>query len=190
MNQIHKNAVFSRYIWLIFLLYGILAAAFVVYVGAEKSIDQANEHRLLSVQLAEQLEQSSDNLTRMARAYTSTGKPIFKQNYEEILDKREGKAAPFADSDQDYGDLGLKDGTAQRPSAQPKNLAGEQKQALLDQMRAAHYTAQELALLTQSKQASDALTQLEHRAMAMVEQSPATDAAAHLAPIELLQSPA
>ncbi|HUM98985.1 MAG TPA: EAL domain-containing protein [Halothiobacillus sp.] len=190
MNQIHKNAVFSRYIWLIFLLYGILAAAFVVYVGAEKSIDQANEHRLLSVQLAEQLEQSSDNLTRMARAYTSTGKPIFKQNYEEILDTREGKAAPFADSDQDYGDLWLKDGTAQRPSTQPKSLAGEQKKALLDQMRAAHYTAQELALLTQSKQASDALTQLEHRAMAMVEQSPATDAAAHLAAIELLQSPA
>ncbi len=188
MNNIIKNTHFSRYIWLIFVLYGILAAAFMVYVAAEKAIDHANDQRFLSLKLIGQLEQSSDELTRMARAYVATGKPLFKQMYQQILDARDGNAPPTHETRDNFWDL-FAENRAEKQAAEPA-APHRNATSLLDQMRAAEFTPQELMLLTQSKQASDALTQLEYRAIAMVEHSAATDGTTKLTAIELLQSPA
>jgi diguanylate cyclase (GGDEF)-like protein len=190
MTNPRPHIYFSRYIWLIFVLYGVLAAAFMIYVDAEKSIDQANEQRLVSLQLADELRQSSDDLTRMARAYVITQKPIFKQIYAEILAIRDGKVPRPADHGDIFWDLVLGDTLTAAPTDDAQPRAPLPPAALLDLMRQAKFTPQELALLTQSKQESDALTTLEYRAMAMVDQADASDAATKLAAINLLQSPA
>ncbi len=190
MNNTIKNTHFSRYIWLIFVLYGVLVAAFVVYVDAEKSIDYANEQRLTSLQLADELRQSSDDLTRMARAYVITNKPIFKQIYAEILAIRDGKAPRPGDNGDIFRDLVLGDTRTLSPTDEAHPSTPLPSAALLDLMRQAHFTPQELALLTQSKRESDTLTALEYRAMAMADQADASDAATKIAAINLLQSPA
>ncbi|MHB8920758.1 MAG: GAF domain-containing protein, partial [Halothiobacillus sp.] len=191
MNKRLIRTNFSRNIWLIFVLYGLLAAAFVVYVDAEKTISQANDQRLQSLQLADELRQSSNDLTRMARAYTITGRPVFKQIYQEILAIRDGKIPHPVNDGDIFWDLFLGDepGKSQEISA-PLPPAPLPPAALLDRMRAARFTPQELNLLTQSKQESDALTALEYRAMAMIDQGANTDPSLKLRAIELLQNPA
>jgi len=43
------------------------------------------------VLLADELRQSSDDLSRLVRTYIVTSNPIYKQHYQEILDIRDGK---------------------------------------------------------------------------------------------------
>ncbi len=71
------NADFLR-LWLTIATFFVLLAAFGVYVYSEKQIDYANNQRLLSHILADQLRQSSDDLTRMARTYVVTGDLRYK----------------------------------------------------------------------------------------------------------------
>ena len=84
---------FSRYLWLTLGMFVVFVTSFVLYVRAEKEIDRANETRQQSFQLADELRQSSDDLTRMVRTYVVTGDPIYRQHYQEILDIRDGKVA-------------------------------------------------------------------------------------------------
>lgn len=68
-----------------------LAIAFAFYVCSEKQIDRANNLRHQSFLLADELRQSSDDLTRMARTYVVTGHPVYQQRYQAILDIRDGQ---------------------------------------------------------------------------------------------------
>lgn len=70
---------FARALWLNLAALTVIAIAFAVYVLAEKQIDRANESRLQSFLLADELRQSSDDLTRMVRTYVATSDPLFKQ---------------------------------------------------------------------------------------------------------------
>ena len=70
----------SRGPWLTMVMFVAFAIAFVLYVRAEKQIDRANESRLRSYLLADELRQSSDDLTRMARGNVLTGAPLDKQH--------------------------------------------------------------------------------------------------------------
>ena len=58
---------------------------------SEKRIDDANKRRIISFLLADELRQSSDDLTRMIRTYAATGNIIYKRHYQEILNIRNGK---------------------------------------------------------------------------------------------------
>jgi hypothetical protein len=91
--MISSNAALSRFhrcLWLTLIVFAIFVVSFVFYVRAEKQIDQANDLRHLSLQLASELRQSSDDLTRMVRSYVVTGDPAYKRHYEEILGIRDG----------------------------------------------------------------------------------------------------
>ena len=83
--------LFPRRFWPTLVMFLALAAAFGVYVYSEKQIDRANQRRQISILLADQLRQSSDDLTRMARTYVVTGDPRYKKYYQDILDIRDGK---------------------------------------------------------------------------------------------------
>ena len=76
---------FSRYLWLTLGLFIIFAISFVAYAWTEKQVDRANEMRQQSFLLADELRQSSDDLTRMVRTYVITGDPLYKQHYLEIV---------------------------------------------------------------------------------------------------------
>ncbi|BBO99898.1 bifunctional diguanylate cyclase/phosphodiesterase [Sulfuriferula nivalis] len=162
MKPTHNGRRFSAYLWLTLAIYIALIIAFAVYVRAEKAIDTANDLRLQSYLLADELRQSSDDLTRMARAYTATGNPIYKQHYQEILDIRNGKHPRPEDYENIYWDLVQLDDQRPRPSS-------NQTISLLDLMRQAHFTNAEFAKLALAKANSDALTHTEFAAFQRVE---------------------
>jgi PAS domain-containing protein len=163
-NQLAK---LHRNIWLTLSLFIIFASAFGLYVYFEKRIDRANELRHKSFLLADELRQSSDDLSRMVRSYVITGHPVYKQHYQEILDIREGlKPRPLAYQDI-YWDLVLMDDQRPRDFGSPV--------ALLDLMRQAGFTDAEFAKLAQAKANSDTLTRTEFAAMNWIETNPLTD---------------
>jgi diguanylate cyclase (GGDEF)-like protein/hemerythrin-like metal-binding protein/PAS domain S-box-containing protein len=159
----------ALYFW---LTLGGLAAVVTTcwhYFNTERAIDRANEQRYSSYLLADELRQSSDDLTRMIRAYVATGIPAYKHHYQEILDIREGKKPRPADANNVYWDLVLSDDLRPRPF--------DRACPLLELMRRAGFTSEEFARLSLAKTASDALTSTEYAAMALVEATtPATEA--------------
>jgi diguanylate cyclase (GGDEF)-like protein len=160
--------VFSRYLWLAVGLFVIHVGIFIVYVGAEKQVDRVNEQRQQSFQLADELRQSSDDLTRMVRTYVATGNPIYKKYYQEILDIRDGSKPRPLDYHYVYWDLVLANDRRPRPFGPAVSL-----QKL---MQAADFTTEELAKLTEAKVKSDVLTRTEFAAMALIESiSPVSD---------------
>ncbi|MEQ1667752.1 MAG: GAF domain-containing protein, partial [Sulfuriferula sp.] len=184
MRPTYHGRYFSAYLWLTLSIYIVLMIAFAVYIRAEKATDNANELRLQSYSLADQLRQSSDDLTRMARAYAATGNPIYKQHYQEILDIRNGKRARPEYYENVYWDLVQTDNQRPRPSS-------GQPVALLDLMRQAHFTDAEFAKLALAKANSDALTQTEFAAFQLIEKGGAQSVAGiHTDALAMLHSPA
>ena len=61
--------------------------------------------RYTSSLLADELRQSSDDLTRLARTYVMSGDPMWEQQYFEVLDIRNGKKARPAGYEKIYWDF-------------------------------------------------------------------------------------
>ncbi|MRW91961.1 EAL domain-containing protein [Duganella sp. FT80W] len=148
---------FASYLWACFGTLLLVAAAFMLYVWTEKRIDHANELRYTSHNLIEELRQSSDDLTRMARTYVATGEAQYRKNYQEIVDIREGRAARPKNYENVYWDLVM--ANDRRPRQ------GELTAPLMQLMREAHFAPEELALLAAAKNESDKLIGLETTAM-------------------------
>jgi hypothetical protein len=161
MNPRIGLSEFSHNLWLTLGMFVVAAVTFGIYTYSEKQIDRANELRIQSFLLADELRQSSDDLTRMVRTYVATGNPIYKQHYQEILDIRDGrKPRPLAYQNI-YWDLVLADDARPRQNGRAISL--------LELMRHAGFTRKEFDLLAQAKANSDKLTHLEYAAMALVE---------------------
>lgn len=141
----------------------LFTGAFQNYVDAEKTVNRLNEMRTTSFFLADELRHSSDDLTRMVRTYVATQNPRYRQQYQEILDIRDGKVARPVDYKYVYWDLVLDDDV--RPSP------GGEAVPLLERMRRAGFTDDEMAKLAEAKAQSDHLTQTEYRAMALIEKA-------------------
>ena len=173
---------FTRDIWLTLVTFVVVVIAFGAYVRAEKQLDRAHESRLQSFFLADELRQSSDDLTRMVRTYVATSDPRYKQQYQEVLAIRDGKLPRPLDYQNIYWDLVLAD--QQRPRANGQAIS------LLERMRQAGFTPDEFAQLEQAKANSDALTRTEFAAMALIESKPPiTHAVRHQAMLMLNDSP-
>ena len=168
MLQKDRLSPFALSLLLTLVLLAFTAITFGVYVYREKQIGRANELRLQSFVLANQLRQSSDDLTRMARTYVETGDTIYKQHFQEILDIREGKIPRPVTHGYLYWDWVPADDQRSRPMGQAV--------ALLEMMRQAGFTGDEFDKLQQAKIKSDALTRTEFAAMALFESKPATEA--------------
>ena len=165
-NTAAPNRRLSRlfvHLWLTLGVSLLLAASFVFYVRAEKRIDVANEVRQRSTFLASELRQSSDELTRMARSFAATGDPVYKRHFEHILAVRDGRLPRSARHPDIYWD----------PLPADSSLTGPAGNAvpLHELMRRAGFTAQEIEVLGQARQRSDALTATELAAMRLVEQA-------------------
>jgi sigma-B regulation protein RsbU (phosphoserine phosphatase) len=130
-------------------------------VNTEADIAQAEVRRYHSYQLADELRQSSDDLTRMAQLYAVTGETRYREYFDRILAIRDGKAPRPLDYGNIYWDLMVAWGRPPRRDGPAVSL--EQL------MREAHFTEDELALLQQAKQRSDALVAIETRAMNAVQ---------------------
>jgi len=163
-NVTHPNQNFARFFYSIkvtFTLFLLFTLLFGFYVYTEKQIDRAHELRLQSFRLADELRQSSDDLTRMVREYVVTGNPLYKQHYLEILDIRDGRKARPLNYHNVYWDLVLSDNVRPRPNGK--------EAPLIELMRQADFTKEEFFKLAQAKINSDQLTKTEFRAMALIE---------------------
>ena len=168
-----KHSAFTSYVWIVTGMFAVLAIAFSIYAWSEMQIHRANELRLQSFQLADELRQSSDDLTKMARTYVVTGDPRYKKYYQSILDIRDGKK-PRPDGYQNiYWDLVVAN------EKLPKSDNG-QAIALPDLMRQAGFDVEEFRKLEEAKANSDALTATEFEAMKLVE-TPGPEAEANRA---------
>ncbi len=162
MISTHQLLRFTRSFWLALAMLAVFFVAFAFYVQSEKEVDRRNDQRLKSYSLAAELRQSSDDLTRMARTYITTGDSSYKDYYKEILAIRDGLVARPVDYHEIYWDLVLSDNKRPRPSS------GE-KISFLDMMRRIGITTDEFAKLAEAKMNSDALALIEQTAFELYE---------------------
>ena len=136
------------------LVVGVLTTLMMVN---QRQIIAAQDNRYRSFALAEELRQSSDDLTRLARTYAVTADPTFEQQYWQILAIRNGEAPRPEDYGRIYWDFMAVDGVKPRPDGAAVSL-----QAL---MKKQGFTEQEFAKLSEAQANSDGLVQLETVAM-------------------------
>ena len=139
-----------------------LFITFNIYIISEKKIDRANEQRLISFHLTDQMRQSTDDLSLMARIYVMNSNPRYKKYYQNILDIRNGKMIRPEGYFDVYWDMVL----ANAKSPPKENGQGV---ALLDLMRQSGLTDEELDKLTEAKTNSDGLATMEFVAMKLAE---------------------
>lgn len=112
--------------------------------------------------LADQLRQSSDDLTKMVRLYVITGDVKYKKYFYEILSIRQGKTPRPQNYHQIYWDL-VTEKSRPRPYG---------KQVSLQQLMLEHgFTMHEFALLENAKNESNDLADMEEEAMKAAEES-------------------
>lgn len=156
------SSPFTRNLWQSIIVLTLFIATFFIYVDAEKQIDYAYKTRLQSIMLADELRQSSDDLTRMIRTYIITKNPIYKKHYQEILDIRNGKINRPMQYENIYWDL------VDLNDKRPRSLS-DISIPLIDRMRQAGFSETEFAKLSEAKHNSDTLTKTEFAAMALIE---------------------
>ena len=143
----------------------LLLFTFLLGLGIMTSHLFSNEQKLnarLDVQhrsllLADELRQSSDDLTLMARTYVTTGNTKYEHQYLAVLDVRNGKIPRPVDYNLAYWDLYLEEGHQPRPAGETISLH--------DLMVREGFTSVELAKLTEAQNNSDILVKLERIAM-------------------------
>ena len=147
---------------LVFSSVGVLLLLLVVnsFISRKKAneLAEAERQKYQSYQLADELRQSSDDLTRMARTYAVTGKEKYQKFFGRVLTIRNGETSRPADYNDIYWDLVVGD-------VEQDNAEAGGKISLESRMIQAGFTLQEFALLKDSQNQSDALVKLENIAM-------------------------
>jgi len=134
--------------------------AMVMASGGTAAMKAAADQRYQSYLLADELRQSSDDLTRLARTYVVDGNPRWEQQYNEIVAIRSGKQPRPAHYERIYWDFRAAD-------IAPASAVGEAV-PLLELMKRGGFTEGELGKLAESAANSDDLVRTETVAMNMV----------------------
>jgi PAS domain S-box-containing protein len=150
----------------IFFVINLLSIAFLIIIGlstwavyqTQAQLTKRYQNRFLSTRLADELRQSSDDLTRFARTYVVDGNPAFEKYYWEILDIRNGKKPRPELYERIYWDLVAgNQGRKPRPDGEAIPLQTMMKQA--------GFTEAEFGKLKEAQNNSDALVYTETVAM-------------------------
>ena len=179
MKKIDRQSrTFFIQLWMTVALFLCVIVAFAFYLRAGDRLEQAYQERIAALTLANELRQSSDDLTRMVRTYVVTLNPVYKQRMQEIMDIRDGKRNRPLEYGTIYWDLILEDD--KRPAASGDKIP------LLELLRRTGVTEAEFAKLNESKQNSDRLTKTEFLAMQLAEASPLAADPSHAQAIHML----
>ncbi|QZA80696.1 methyl-accepting chemotaxis protein [Deefgea piscis] len=125
---------------------------------ANADINKAQKSRYESYLLADELRQSSDDLTRLARTYVLTGDARYEAQYMAILDIRNGVRFRPEAYQRIYWDLVANGNQPPRPDSQVKI-------ALTELMRETGFTEAEMKKLVEAANNSDELVKTEVIAM-------------------------
>ena len=125
--------------------------------SASDEVARSTDLRYRSYLLADELRQSSDDLTRLARTYAVTGDAKYEKQYFDILDIRNGKKPRPEHYERIYWDFVAAGIDKPQPDGATASL-----QAL---MKEAGFSEQEFAKLEEAQNNSDALVKNETIAM-------------------------
>ncbi|TGL44668.1 hybrid sensor histidine kinase/response regulator [Leptospira perdikensis] len=167
------------YLLLNILLFIFVSIAFLLYTASERNIDAAEESRYKSLQVANELRQSSDQLTNLVRLYATQKDEKYKTYFQMILDIRDGKRPRPKNYDYAYWDLVIAN------KLPPPDNEGE-RVSIYDSMKNAEFLWSDHLLLSQSKLKSDQLTKIEFEAMSIVASDIKTGSKSNLRAINLL----
>ncbi|MFM4916524.1 methyl-accepting chemotaxis protein [Aeromonas dhakensis] len=142
----------------------LLSLVFFAYSWSGKQMEQSYQQRYQSYLLADELRQSSDDLTRLGRTYVITKDPAYEQQYMRILAIRNGEQNRPQGYNRIYWDFVAANGQNPRPDSQVRR-------GLIDLMKDAGFTEGELAKLNEAKSNSDALVNTEVAAFKLVQQT-------------------
>lgn len=126
-------------------------------INATSHLDEALEIKYESYLLADELRQSSDDLTRLARTYVVTGKDKYEKQYFDVLAIRNGEKARPVDYHGIYWDL-VAAGTNIPPNS-------NRTVPLLTLMKEIGFTDEEFEKLDEAVANSDHLVAMEVEAM-------------------------
>jgi diguanylate cyclase (GGDEF)-like protein/PAS domain S-box-containing protein len=158
LSMRNKTNAFIISTWLTMALFIAFVTAVFFYIMAEKHVNHTNDLRHKSYLLANELRQSSHDLTKMARTFAITGDPRYKQYYQEILDIRDGKRPRPSNYQATYWDLVI-------ANKAPKTNGAEVKIALVNLMTDVGFTEDELEQFYLAKKNSDLITETELNAI-------------------------
>jgi len=148
----------------IFIIEAILVITSFILLDLKKKHSAIEENRFQSHYLSEELLQSSDDLTRMATSYITTGDSIYKKFYFAILDIRNGLIPRPKNYSTGY--WYIDSGVPTKELLIPRE--GD-RISLHDMMLNAGIQKKELELMTLSQARSDTLVKMELEAFAAVE---------------------
>ena len=149
---------FARYTWTSIGMLIAIAIYFVSHVLLEKKIDYAKGIRYQSVLLLTEYRQSLDEQRRMALTYVATGNPVYKKQYQNILDIRDGNQARPERYNQPYLGFVIKE-----------KMSSERPIALLDLIRQEGFSEQEYRKLKQADSRFFEVNTTEQNAMQLIE---------------------
>ncbi|MFM8768022.1 MAG: SpoIIE family protein phosphatase [Rubrivivax sp.] len=132
----------------------------VMLLGASSRVHQTYLVRYQSYLLADELRQSSDDLTRFARTYVVTGDAQWKKRYWDTLAIRNGELPRPDRYEAIYWDI---------EAVEPGFRAGANALPLARRMEQLGFSAEELAKLRQGEANSNGLVNIEMTAMNAVE---------------------
>lgn len=148
----------------VFLVIMVLGLGLLILLSSQAlstldDITKAERKKYQSMQLANELFQSSEDLTKTARSYVATGDPLYERLFFEILDIRNGKRPRPANYSINY----WKNVNTPSASSPPGDRV-----SLMELMRREGLSERELELLEQAQEISDDLVKLELQAFAAV----------------------
>ncbi len=146
------------------LVFGVISVGIIISVvtllqlhGLLQQVNHMSNIRYESYQAADELRQSSDDLTRLGRTYVLTGDEKYEKMYMDILAIRNGDKARPDHYHTIYWDLVLNYGDKPKPDAE--FIALETRMSQLG------FTPSEFSHLKEAQRNSDALVNMEVRAM-------------------------
>jgi diguanylate cyclase (GGDEF)-like protein/PAS domain S-box-containing protein len=149
---------FARYTWTSIGMLVAIAIYFVSHVLLEKKIDYAKGIRYQSVLLLSEYRQSLDEQRRMALTYVATGNPVYKKQYQNIVDIREGNQVRPKRYNEPYLGFVIKE-----------KMSSERPIALLDLIRQEGFSEQEYRKLKQADSRFIEVNATEQNAMQLIE---------------------
>ena len=160
MKSISIKFLFGAALAVIAVLVLLFGASVGRLEAASERVTYANQERYSSYLLADELRQSSDDLTRLVRTYTVTADPKWLQQYQEVLDIRNGVKPRPNGYEKIYWDF--------RAANIEPSKGTSAAVALSDLMKHAGFSAAELAKLDEAAALSNALVNIEVTAMNLV----------------------
>ncbi len=142
-----------------FIVLGVIVLGILSMIMSQnqKVLNEKQEQRYYSYQLADELRQSSDDLTRLARTYVISGESKYEKMYWDILAIRNGEKPRPEHYDRIYWDLVLNYG--EKPRSDGEAIPLQQL------MKKAGFTKEEFAKLQKAQNNSDGLVTTETIAM-------------------------